>query len=333
MINRQFRLVRRPSGMPVAEDFVLDETQLPALGDGQFLIQNRYASLDPAMRGWMDDRPSYVPPIPLESPVRASTVGVVVESRDPGFPVGRWVFGQNAIEEYSLGNPRTARLIDENAMPSVTNYLSVLGVAGVTAYLALELAEPRAGQNLLVSGAAGAVGSIVGQIAKIRGCRTIGIAGGAAKCARLLERYRYDAAIDYRGKDSDQLGEAISSAIPDGIDIHFENVGGIILDAALLRINQRARIILCGLISQYNGPPAPTQNLWQLIVKGARMEGFILTQHWDRVPDARSRLAEWVNTGELKVDEHIDEGIENALSAFRRLFEGTNEGKMILKLA
>lgn len=333
MINRRFRLMRRPSGMPAADDFVLDEAQLPALEDGQFLIRNHYASLDPAMRGWMDDRPSYLPPIPLGSPVRASTVGVIVQSRNPDFPEGRWVFGQNAIEDYSFGNSQTAQLIDEHAMPSVTHYLSVLGVAGVTAYLALELAEPRPGHTVLVTGAAGAVGSIVGQIAKIRGCRTIGIAGGAAKCARLLERYRYDAAIDYRGKNSQQLDEAIRTAIPDGIDIHFENVGGMILDAALLQINQKARVILCGLISQYNGPPAPTHNIWQLIVKGARMEGFILTQHWDRVPDARTRLAEWVNAGTLKVDEHIDEGIANAPPAFLRLFEGTNEGKMILKLA
>lgn len=285
------------------------------------------------MRGLMDDRPSYLPPLALNEAVRTSTIDVVAQSRHPDFPVGRWVFGHNAIEDYSIGNAAAAQLIDEKAMPSVTNYLSILGIAGVTAYLALEAAKPEQGTTLLVSGAAGAVGSIVGQIGKLKGCRTVGIAGGPGKCARLIDDYRYDVAIDYRGRTRDQLVTEIGEACPQGVDIHFENVGGIILDAALMHINQRARIILCGLISQYNSTPAPTENIWQLIVKGATMEGFILTQHWLRLPAAKAQLAEWVNAGLLRVDEHIDEGIENALPAFLRLFEGSNKGKMILKLA
>jgi NADPH-dependent curcumin reductase CurA len=193
--------------------------------------------------------------------------------------------------------------------------------------------KPKAGETVLVSGAAGAVGSIVGQIASMKGCRTIGIAGGADKCARLTRDYGYDAAIDYRDKSESELAAAIRQAAPNGVDIQFENVGGAILDAGLLAINPKARIVLCGLISQYNSEPAPTRNIWQLIVQGARMEGFILTQHLPRFAEAIPELAGWVKSGKLRVDEHIDEGIENTLPAFLRLFEGSNQGKMILKIA
>ncbi|HKR90201.1 MAG TPA: NADP-dependent oxidoreductase [Phenylobacterium sp.] len=334
-LNRRFALVRRPEGMPVAADFQLLEEPLPPLADGQFLLRNHYASLDPAMRGWMDDRPSYVPPIQLGDPVRALTVGMVVESRNPDYPVGQWACGMNAIEDYSLGGPgRFTNCVDPDAVLSVTNYLSAVGTVGFTAYFALlEGGEPKAGETVLVTGAAGAVGSLVGQIAKMKGCRTIGIAGGPAKCDRLLRDYGYDAAIDYRGKSPEELTEAIRAAAPDGVDVHFENVGGEILDAGLLALNQRARVVICGLISQYNSDPYPTRNLWQLIVKGARMQGFILTHYVPRIGEAIPVLADWVKQGKLRVDEHIEEGIENALPAFLRLFDGTNQGKMILKIA
>ena len=333
--NRRFTLIRRPSGLPVPDDFRLVETPTPALGEGQFLLRNHYASLDPAIRGWMDDAPSYLPPIKLGDPVRATTVGVVAESRNPDFPVGRWASGLNAIEDYSLCEPGgfTAP-IDPDAVPSVTNYLSAVGAIGLTAYFALlDVGKPQPGETVLVSGAAGAVGSLVGQIAKMKGCRTIGIAGGPAKCARLTRDYGYDVAIDYRGKSPRDLAAAIREAAPDGVDVQFENVGGVILDAGLLALNPKARVVLCGLISQYNSDPAPTRNLWRLIVQGARMEGFILTQYVPRFGEAIPDLAGWLKSGKLRVDEHIDEGIENALPAFLRLFEGSNEGKMILKLA
>jgi NADPH-dependent curcumin reductase CurA len=333
--NRRFTLVRRPHGLPVPEDFRLIEEPTPALAEDQFLLRNHYASLDPAIRGWMDDAPSYLPPIRLGDPVRATTVGVVAESRNPDFPVGQWASGMNAIEDYSLCEPGGfTSAVDPGAVPSVTNYLSAVGAIGLTAYLALlDVGKPKAGETVLVSGAAGAVGSIVGQIARMKGCRTIGIAGGADKCARLTRDYGYDAAIDYRDKSESELAAAIRQAAPNGVDIQFENVGGAILDAGLLAINPKARIVLCGLISQYNSEPAPTRNIWQLIVQGARMEGFILTQHLPRFAEAIPELAGWVKSGKLRVDEHIDEGIEHALPAFLRLFEGSNQGKMILKIA
>jgi NADPH-dependent curcumin reductase CurA len=308
---------------------------MPTLAEGQFLLRNHYASLDPAIRGWMDDKPSYLPPIRLGDPVRATTIGVVAESRNPDFPVGMWASGLNGIEDYSLCQPGGfTSAVDPDAVPSVTNYLSVVGAIGLTAYFALlDLGKPKAGETVLVSGAAGAVGSLVGQIAKMKGCRTVGIAGGAAKCERLTRDYGYDAAIDYVGKSPAELVAAIRAAAPDGVDIQFENVGGEILDAGLLALNPKARVILCGLISQYNSEPLPTHNIWQLIVQGARMEGFILTHYVPRFGEAIPELAAWMKAGKLRFDEHIDEGIENALPAFLRLFQGTNQGKMILKLA
>ena len=332
--NRRVTLARRPQGLPTAADFRLVEEPTPSLADGEFLLRNHYASLDPAMRGWMDDKPSYILPIPLGAPLRAPTVGVVAESRHPDFPTGQWAFGMNAIEDYSLGAPgRFARIVDPDAVLSVTNYLSAVGTVGMTAYFALlEAGQPKAGETVLVTGAAGAVGSLVGQIAKMRGCRTVGIAGGPAKCARLLRDYGYDAAIDYRGKSSQDLAEAIRAAAPEGLDVHFENVGGPLLDAGLAALNDRARVVICGLISEYNSEPNPTWNLWRLVVKGARMQGFILSHYLHRMDEAIPVLADWVKQGKLRVDEHIDEGLENTLPAFLRLFDGTNQGKMILKI-
>ena len=335
LMNRRFTLVRRPQGLPTADDFSLVEAPVAPLQEGQFLLRNHYASLDPAMRGWMDDAPSYMPPIRLGDPVRAATIGVVAQSRSPDFAVGQWAFGMNAVEDYSVCTAgRMTATIDPSAVPSVTNYLSVAGTVGLTAYFGLiEAGQPKAGETVLVSAAAGAVGSLVGQLAKMRGCRAIGIAGGPAKCERLLRDYGYDAAIDYRGKSQAELVDAIRAAAPDGIDVHFENVGGEILDAALMTLRPRARVVLCGLISQYNGEPHGARNLWQLIVQGARIQGFILSQHASGFGDAIPQLAAWAKQGRLRVDEHIETGIENALPAFLRLFSGTNQGKMILQIA
>ncbi len=334
-VNRRFKLVRRPQGMPVPEDFSHVEEQTPGLGEGQFLLRNHYASLDPAMRGWMDDVPSYLPPMRLGDPVRASTVGRISESLHPDFPVGAWASGLNGIEDYSLCDDNGfTTLVDADAVPSITNYLSSVGSVGLTAYFALlDVGKPKAGETVLVTGAAGAVGSLVGQIAKMQGCRTVGIAGGPAKCARLLKDYGYDAAIDYRGKSYDELVAAIREAAPNGVDVHFENVGGDILDAGLPSLNEKGRVVLCGLISQYNDAPHGIRNLWQLIVKGAKIEGFIVKDYIARSAEALGPLAQWVREGKLRTDEHIDKGIENALPAFLRLFDGSNQGKMILQIA
>lgn len=336
--NRRFLLRRRPNGAPVAEDFELVSEALPVLADGQFLIRNHYASLDPAMRGWMDDAPSYMPPIPLGTPVRASTVGEVVASNAADFPVGVWVSGLNAIEEYSVGTAGGfSQIVDVSLVPSPTNFLSVLGAVGMTAYFGyLEVCQPKPGDVVLVSGAAGAVGSLVGQIAKIKGAsKVIGIAGGPEKCARLRERFGYDAAIDYRGKSVDQLSAEIAAEAPDGINVIFENVGGDILDAELNNLAMHARIGLCGLISEYNnsGEKTGARNIWQLIVKRATMQGLLVADYVPRFGEGIAEMSGWLREGRLVFDEHVDEGIDNALPAFLRLFSGTNDGKMILKLA
>ena len=334
--NRQFTLARRPHGMPVPQDFALIETPLPEPGPGETLVRNIYVSLDPAIRGWLDDKPSYMPPVALGAPVRASTIGRIAASNDPAYAVGDWVMGLNAIEDYSLGGAGGFLMkIDPGAVPSITSYMTVLGGSGLTAYFGLlRVGRPQAGQTVLVSGAAGSVGSLAGQIAKIHGCRTIGIAGGAEKCRRLTEAYGYDAAIDYRGKSVEQIAAGIAAAAPEGIDVVFENVGGAMLDAALLTINHGARIALCGMISEYNSATGAVgaRNLFQLIVKSASMAGFIATDFMADIGQAYADLGRWLAEGRLVSDEHVDTGIDNAFPAFLRLFEGTNHGKMILKI-
>lgn len=334
--NRRFLLRRRPQGEPVPDDFELVSEDKPELSDGQFLIRNHYASLDPAMRGWMDDADSYMPPIPLNAPVRASTIGVVEESRAAGFVPGQWVMGLNAIEDYSVAAAGGfTQPIDPSLVPSVTNFLSLFGAVGMTAYFGLlEVCEPKEGETVLVSGAAGAVGSIVGQIAKIQGCRVVGIAGGAEKCARLKDRYGFDAAIDYRGKDEAALVAAIAQEAPNGVDVIFENVGGIVLDAGLMNLNLHARVGLCGLISEYNtADPVGARNLWRLIVKRASIRGLLVADYVARFGEGAAKMGEWAAQGKIVVDEHIDNGIENAYDAFMRLFSGSNQGKMILRIA
>ncbi|QLC25403.1 NADP-dependent oxidoreductase [Parasphingopyxis algicola] len=333
--NRRFLLVKRPDGEPASGDFELRADPLPEIADGQFLIRNQYASLDPAQRGWMSDADSYMPPIPLGDPVRATTIGIVEESKAEGFDKGQWVMGLNGIEEYSVGMVGGfTQPIDEKAVPSVTNYLSLFGAVGMTAYFGFfDVCEPNEGDTVLVSGAAGAVGSIVGQLAKIKGCTAIGIAGGPEKCARLTERYGFDHAIDYRGKDGAALEGAIREAATDGVDVIFENVGGTILDAGLMNLKNGARVGLCGLISEYNAPePVGARNLWQLIVHRASIRGLLVADYIERFAEGAAAMGPWAAEGKIVIDEHIDEGIENAFDAFMRLFEGTNDGKMILKI-
>lgn len=332
---RRFVLKSRPVGEPKPSDFELIETPTPELKDGEFLVRNHFISLDPAIRGWLDDAPSYMPPVEIGAAVRASAVGRVYQSKNPEFEEGQWVLGLNAIEELSVVVPGgfTAP-IDASLVESPTNYLSGLGAVGLTAYFGLlDDGKPQAGETVLVSGAAGAVGSMVGQIAKIKGCRTIGIAGGAEKCRRLIDDYRYDAAIDYKGKDLATLSSEIAQQAPDGVDIIFENVGGDILDAGLNNINEHARVVLCGLISEYSTEPVGARNLWKLIVKQAVIKGFLIRDYAPRFAEGAAEMAPWIASGELKFDEHIDKGIENAYSSFMKLFSGGNKGKLILDVS
>jgi NADPH-dependent curcumin reductase CurA len=335
--NRQFKLVCRPRGNPAPEDFFLANAPIPAPEPGGFVVRNHFASLDPAQRGWMDDAPSYMPPIPLDRSVTATTVGRVHASANPDFAVGDWVLGLNALEDYSVVQPGgfTSK-IDISVVPSPTMFLSGMGAVGLTAYFGLlDGLKPRAGETILVTGAAGAVGSIVGQIARIKGCRVIGIAGGEAKCSRLTGDYGFDVAIDYRGKSVDQLAAAISAVAPDGVNMIFENVGGDVLDAGLLNLAMNARILLCGLISEYNSADGKVgaRNLWALIVKRATMQGFLIMDYVPQFAEGGAQVAQWMGEGKIRVDEDIQVGLENAYPAFMRLFSGANTGKLILQIA
>lgn len=333
--NRQFLLVRRPQGSPVAEDFRLVDNPVPAPPPGGFIVRNRFASLDPAQRGWMDDVPSYMPPIPLGDPVRATTVGTVHASDNPDFAPGQWVLGVNALEDYSVALPGGFTMpIDIGQVASPSNFLSVLGAVGLTSYFGLDVAKPQAGETLLVSGAAGAVGSVVGQLGKIAGCRVIGIAGGPDKCRRLLEDYGFDVAIDYKGKSVEALAAEIAAAAPQGANIVFENVGGDVMDAELLNLAHRARIVLCGLISEYNAPEKiGIRNLWEVIAREATIHGFLIAAFVDRFAEGGAQMAQWMAEGRLRMDEDIQQGLENAYPAFMRLFSGANTGKLVLKIA
>ncbi len=335
-INRRWLIRRRPVGLPSESDFELVREPVPELPDGALLVQNHYCSLDPAIRGWLKDAPSYMPPIALDDAIRVVSIGRVAASRQEDFKVGDWVFGVMAIEDYSIVRPDGfLRIIDPSRVTSITRYLSVLGPVGVTAYCGLlEVACPRAGDTVLVSAAAGASGSIVGQIAKIKGCRTIGIAGGQVKCRRLVERYRFDVAIDYKDKTLEELSESIRAVAPDGVDIVFEHVGGIVLDAALMNLKLHARVALSGLISEYNSTSGPVgaRNLWQLIVKRASIRGLYTGDFLDRFGQAQEELAGWLQQGLLVVDEQVEIGIENAIPVFLRLFSGAHDGKLILQL-
>ncbi|MEY2943152.1 MAG: hypothetical protein RLY97_1166 [Pseudomonadota bacterium] len=336
-VNRQFRLIRRPHGMPLPEDFSLVEAQISAPEPGGFIVRNHYASLDPAQRGWMDDVPSYMPPIPLDSPVTATTIGRVFASANADFQVGDWVLGLNALEDYSAVQPGgfTSK-IDIALVPSPTLFLSGMGAVGLTAYFGLlDGLKPQAGETLLVTGAAGAVGSVVGQIGKIMGCRTIGIAGGADKCQRLIADYGFDVAIDYRGKTSAEIAAEIARAAPNGVDMIFENVGGDVLDAGLLNLAMKARILLCGLISEYNSADGKhgARNIWALIVQRATMQGFLIMDYVPQFAEGGMKVAQWMAEGKIRVDEDVQHGLEQAYPAFMRLFSGANTGKLILKIA
>ncbi|MCW1382774.1 NADP-dependent oxidoreductase [Novosphingobium sp. KCTC 2891] len=335
-VNRRFLLVRRPHGTPLPEDFRLVEEAIPEAPEGGFVVRNCYASLDPAQRGWMDDAPSYMPPIALNDPIRASTVGVVHSSKTPDFQVGDWVLGLNGLEDYSVNHAGGFTMkIDVSAVDSPSKFLSAMGAVGLTAYFGLtDVAKPQPGETLLVSGAAGAVGSAVGQIGKIMGARVIGIAGGAAKCQRLLDDYGFDVAIDYKGKSVEQLAAEIRAAAPNGADVVFENVGGDVMDAELLNLAKKARIVLCGLISEYNSPQkVGVRNLWQVLAQQATIHGYLIMDYAPRFAEGGAVMAEWMAEGRLRIDEDVQDGLENAYPAFMRLFSGANTGKLVLKIA
>lgn len=334
--NRRFLLVRRPRGAPVPEDFSLVREDVPSPPAGGFVIRNHFASLDPAQRRWMDDIPSYMPPIGLNEPVRASTVGVVHASDTEEFQPGDWVMGLNALEDYSVGETGGFTMkIDISQVESPSKFLSAMGAVGLTGYFGLlEVAKAQPGETLLVSGAAGAVGSVVGQIGKIVGCRVVGIAGGAEKCRRLREDYGFDVAIDYKGKSVEDLSAEIRQALPGGANIVFENVGGEIMDAELNNLAKNARIVLCGLISEYNATERiGIRNLWQVLEQEATVYGFLIMSFVEHFASGGEAMAKWISEGRLRIDEDVQEGLENAYAGFMRLFSGENTGKLVLRIA
>ena len=332
--NRSFVLISRPRGLPSESDFAIRSHSIPEISTGEFLIRNHYASIDPAMRGWLDDRPSYLPPVELGDAMRAGTIGRVEASKAPGIKRGDWVKGINAIQDYSIGRTGDSnRPVDPARVTSMSHYISVAGGAGLTAHVGINrILRPVAGETLLVSSAAGAVGAVAGQLARLAGARVIGIAGGADKCRRLTQELGFDHALDHRGKDADTLLVELVAAAPEGIDMVFENVGGAGLDAALLHLKKHARIALCGLISEYNSPPIGARNLKELVFRSATMRGFTLLDFPEEIAPATGQLIDLANSGAIICAEQIEHGLDNAFQTFLTLFVGGTSGKLILKL-
>jgi NADPH-dependent curcumin reductase len=313
-------------------DFEFQTVPASEPGPGEVQLRVLYLSLDPAMRGWMNESRSYIPPVGLGEVMRAIGLGRVVASNDPSLQLGDFATGLTGVQDYSVVACKTLNKIDPNLAP-LPRYLGALGGTGLTAYFGLlEVGQPKPSETVVVSGAAGATGSVVGQIAKIQGCRAVGIAGGAAKCAYLTEELGFDAAIDYKSED---VRGALSRHCPNGVNVFFDNVGGEILDIVLGQLARKARVVLCGAISQYNNPTdvRGPKNYLSLLINSARMEGFIVFNYAQRYGEGIQALAGWLAQGKIKAREDVVEGLENFPEAFLKLFQGENFGKLVIKVA
>jgi NADPH-dependent curcumin reductase CurA len=336
MKNRQIVLASRPAAEATLDNFRLVEAETPPLADGQVLVRHHFLSLDPYMRMRMNDMKSYAAPQALGAPMVGGTVGEVVESRHPKFAPGDKVVGMGGWQEWSVVDanaPGTLRKVDTSRVP-LSAYLGAVGMPGVTAWVGLvHLIEPKAGETIVVDAASGAVGSAVGQLAKARGCRAVGIAGGADKCAYVRDELGFDACIDYKQhRDFRSLAAALDAAAPNGVDGLFENVGGLILDVVLSRMNAFGRIALCGMISGYDGQPIPLAEPRLILTQRLKLQGFIVSEHMALWPQALSELAQRVADGSLKYRESVAQGLENAPEAFLGLLKGRNFGKQLVKL-
>ncbi|MGI4777279.1 MAG: NADP-dependent oxidoreductase [Janthinobacterium lividum] len=334
--NRQQLLDSRPDGEAVAGNFKLATTQTPPLKDAEVLVRHHFLSLDPYMRGRMNDSKSYAAPQPVGQVMQGGTAGEVIESRHPKYAVGDKVVGFGGWQEYSVvdaSQPGALRKVDTAQVP-LSHYLGAVGMPGVTAWYGLvKIIEPKAGDTVVVSAASGAVGSAFGALAKARGCRTVGIAGGPDKCRYLTEELGFDVAIDHkRHPDLESMGQALKEACPDGVDGYFENVGGYIFDAVLLRTNAFARIALCGMIAGYDGKPLPLTNPALILINRLKVQGFIVSEHMEVWPEALEELGGLVASGKLRPRESVAVGIESAPEAFLGLLKGRNFGKQIVKL-
>ncbi|HEX6362903.1 MAG TPA: NADP-dependent oxidoreductase [Albitalea sp.] len=334
--NRQILLVSRPTGEPGVENFRLVETPLPPLADGQVLVRHHFLSLDPYMRGRMNEGRSYAAPQPLNEVMIGGTVGEVADSRHPSFQAGDAVVGMGGWQEYAVvdaGKPGLLRKVDTSRIP-LSAYLGAVGMPGVTAWYGLvNVCTPKAGETVVVSAASGAVGGAVGQLAKARGCRAVGIAGGPDKCRYVVEELGFDACLDYKlHGDVKALAKALAAECPSGIDASFENVGGMVMDAVMLRMNAFGRIALCGMIAGYNGQPIPMQYPQLILQSRLKVQGFIVSEHMEVWPEALRELADMVASGRLKYRETVAHGLDAAPEAFLGLLKGRNFGKQLVKL-
>ncbi|MFB7600188.1 NADP-dependent oxidoreductase [Streptomyces sp. NPDC056160] len=331
-INAQYRLTARPVGLPAVSDFQYVEEPAPQPGEGEFLVQVEHVSIDPAMRSWMNEVRSYVPPVALGEVMRAAGIGRVVESRHPGHPVGAVVSGTFGVQRYAVTDGLDVGTVDLS-LGEAPLHLGVLGFSGLTAYFGLlDVGRPRPGETVVVSAAAGSVGALVGQIAKIRGCRVIGIAGGPGKCRHLVEELGFDGAVDYK---SGSVRAQVRDLAPQGVDVFFDNVGGDVLDDVLTRLARGARVVISGAVSQYNsaqGVKGPS-NYMQLLVSRASMTGFVIFDYAARYGEARAQLADWLRSGQLEERTHVvTGGVERFPEALLGLFAGENTGKTVLAL-
>jgi NADPH-dependent curcumin reductase CurA len=331
MTNTRVLLASRPVGLPKNEDWQIETVEVDQPGDGEFLAEVLYISLDPAMRGWIKEGKSYVEPVGLGEVMRAGGVAQVIESRNPAFAVGDYVVGMSGAQKFWVSNGKGVKKVYPDLAP-LPRYLGALGMPGMTAYFGiLEVGELKEGDTVLVSGAAGAVGALVGQIAKLKGCRVIGIAGGEEKCRYLTEELGFDGAIDYK---AETLYPAVKNLCPDGIDVYFDNVGGETLDVALSFLRLNARVVICGAISQYNKTTVPKgpENYLSLLVNRAKMEGFIVFDFAAEYSRGIRDMSRWIDEGRLKAREHIVEGLETFPETLLMLFDGRNQGKLIIKV-
>jgi len=328
--NRQILFASRPSGQVTEANFKLVESPIPTPGDGEFVVRNHWLSLDPYMRGRMDEAKSYAKPAEVGQVMVGGAVGEVIASKHPQFKQGDFVNGAFGWQEYARSDGSGVRKVDPARTP-LSYYLGVLGMPGVTAWMGLlDIAQPKAGETVMVSAASGAVGSVVGQLAKIKGCRAVGIAGGKAKCEYVMKDLGFDACVNHK---AGKLREDLEAAAPKGVDVYFENVGGEVLDAVLRVMNPFSRIALCGLISQYNAvEPYGLKNARSFLVNRIRLQGFIVTDRMELWPRALEELARWIAEGKIKYRESVAHGLENAPKAFIGMLRGENLGKQVVKL-
>lgn len=339
LTNHQIRLASRPVGLPTAANWQFTDEPVKQPGEGGVLLQTLALSLDPAMRGWMNEGKSYIPPVGIGEVMRAGGIGKVIASSNPAFSVGDYVSAGFGVQEYltleQSDFKRSGLVKIDLRMGTLTQWLNVLGMPGMTGYFGLmDVGQPKAGETVVVSGAAGAVGQTVGQMAKLKGCRVVGIAGGAAKCEWVIKELGFDACIDYKAGPN-AVRDGLKEHCPKGVDIYFDNVGGEILDAVLARITRGARIIICGAISQYNNTTAVQgpKNYLSLLVNRARMEGIVVFDYADRYHLAVAEMAAYLKSGQMKSKEDVVKGLNNFPEALNKLFSGENFGKLVLEIA